>query len=596
MLPQPPADVGPRALERLERRAAAARLRAGRPAVARPARPEQEAVLWNGPVLELARTRASRRLGPDILAEPLDLDRHAREPARAPTRPRARRRAPRPAARRRDREHVEGRGALAGAGLALAAPRRRDRRRAARSRSREAARLDARVARRAGRAARRVYRRAGRPCPRCGAPIRSRGQGDDNRDRVLVPAAASEARTPPARRKENGRGAARSPHLYELPARFCLGAFALLDREVEAGARAPVRLRGARAPRPARRSTSTGRSSRAFVEARAERLAELEDARLALEELRREPAAAIFARAHAGARPTEERGALPDVLLPLLVGAAEALRRLRLGRRRLRPRLRRARALALRRAARLRARSRRSSASPPAPGRARRGTACAPARRRRAGRALARGERAAAARASAASPSGSCVLELERELPGRRVEPPDAPGELADAVTALRLATAAPGRGRARSSSSGSTGVRSASGRCCRSPRPSLPGEPTRLDEFRGRLAATCSRASPRADDDPELGEALDRWELSLFQPSRSASEQLRESLGRAARRRRRALGGGAARRRCCSARPARARRAARPAARPASGGHASGAPTVRRALVEVLMHGDRPG
>jgi endonuclease-8 len=26
-----------------------------------------------------------------------------------------------------------------------------------------------------------IYRRAGRPCPRCGAPIRERGQGDDNR-------------------------------------------------------------------------------------------------------------------------------------------------------------------------------------------------------------------------------------------------------------------------------------------------------------------------------------------------------------------------------------------------------------------------------
>jgi endonuclease-8 len=26
-----------------------------------------------------------------------------------------------------------------------------------------------------------IYNRAGRPCPRCGAPIRSRGQGDDNR-------------------------------------------------------------------------------------------------------------------------------------------------------------------------------------------------------------------------------------------------------------------------------------------------------------------------------------------------------------------------------------------------------------------------------
>jgi endonuclease-8 len=32
-----------------------------------------------------------------------------------------------------------------------------------------------------GRPARSVYRRAGRPCPRCGEPIRFRGQGDDNR-------------------------------------------------------------------------------------------------------------------------------------------------------------------------------------------------------------------------------------------------------------------------------------------------------------------------------------------------------------------------------------------------------------------------------
>ena len=33
---------------------------------------EREAVLWNGPVLELS-ARAARRLGPDILAEPPDL-------------------------------------------------------------------------------------------------------------------------------------------------------------------------------------------------------------------------------------------------------------------------------------------------------------------------------------------------------------------------------------------------------------------------------------------------------------------------------------------------------------------------------------------
>ena len=34
---------------------------------------------------------------------------------------------------------------------------------------------------------RRVYRRAGRPCPRCGGPIRSRGQGDANRTAYWCP-------------------------------------------------------------------------------------------------------------------------------------------------------------------------------------------------------------------------------------------------------------------------------------------------------------------------------------------------------------------------------------------------------------------------
>ena len=41
--------------------------------MARAARREHEAVLWNGPVLELS-DRARLRLGPDILAEPPDLD------------------------------------------------------------------------------------------------------------------------------------------------------------------------------------------------------------------------------------------------------------------------------------------------------------------------------------------------------------------------------------------------------------------------------------------------------------------------------------------------------------------------------------------
>ena len=68
--------------------------------------------------------------------------------------------------------------------------------------------------------------------------------------------------------------------------------------------------------------------------------------------------------------------------------------------------------------------------------------------------------------------------------------------------------------------------------------RPVLPiaatqpdGEPTRLDEFRGRLAAELRGRLLAADEDLELGEALDRWELSLFQPDPFRAEQLRESL-----------------------------------------------------------------
>ncbi|HEU5142792.1 MAG TPA: zinc finger domain-containing protein, partial [Solirubrobacterales bacterium] len=38
-----------------------------------------------------------------------------------------------------------------------------------------------------GRHARAVYRRAGRPCPACGGPISSRGQGDANRTTYWCP-------------------------------------------------------------------------------------------------------------------------------------------------------------------------------------------------------------------------------------------------------------------------------------------------------------------------------------------------------------------------------------------------------------------------
>ena len=74
------------------------------------------------------------------------------------------------------------------------------------------------------------------------------------------------------------------------------------------------------------------------------------------------------------------------------------------------------------------------------------------------------------------------------------------------------------------------------------------PGEPTRLDVFRGQLARRLRERVAAADEDPPLGEALDRWELSLFQSEPFRSEQLRDGTRLAARRRRRALGRRAAR------------------------------------------------
>jgi endonuclease VIII len=48
----------------------------------------------------------------------------------------------------------------------------------------------------AGRQDRAVYKRAGQPCPRCGTPIRSRGQGDANRTTYWCPGCQVAARAP----------------------------------------------------------------------------------------------------------------------------------------------------------------------------------------------------------------------------------------------------------------------------------------------------------------------------------------------------------------------------------------------------------------
>ena len=102
---------------------------------------------------------------------------------------------------------------------------------------------------------------------------------------------------------------------------------------------------------------------------------------------------------------------------------------------------------------------------------------------------------------------------------------------MADAVSAIRLTTAA-------ALAAGPVLFETLDGRPF-GIRPVLPiaatqppGEPSRLDAFRAPIAVEVLGALGVADGDPELAEALDRWELSLFQNEPFRSEQLRAALG----------------------------------------------------------------
>jgi endonuclease-8 len=147
---------------------------------------EHEAVLWNGPVLQLERVRSVRqRLGPDILAEPPDLDAMLRRLRRADQ-------ARQVGEALLDQRLVAGIGNLWKAEClweARLSPWRTlaastdDELRAALTSAHSAMARSVRGAR----PLRRVYRRAGRPCPRCGTAVRSAPQGDDARTAYWCP-------------------------------------------------------------------------------------------------------------------------------------------------------------------------------------------------------------------------------------------------------------------------------------------------------------------------------------------------------------------------------------------------------------------------
>ena len=149
---------------------------------------EREAIQVNGPVLELASPlRRASRLGPDILASPPDLDAMVANLRGAG------------AGRHVRLGHALQRQSLvAGIGNMWAAEALWEARLSPWARLGEVSDDDLRAVLGAaarlmrdsveGRRGRRhVYRRVGRPCPRCGAAVRSRGQGDDNRTAYWCP-------------------------------------------------------------------------------------------------------------------------------------------------------------------------------------------------------------------------------------------------------------------------------------------------------------------------------------------------------------------------------------------------------------------------
>jgi hypothetical protein len=321
--------------------------------------------------------------------------------------------------------------------------------------------------------------------------------------------------------------AVRAPHLYPLVRGFVLGSFVVLGRELEEGAELPFAFE----EHVERRGPSLYELRplvRSFIEEREPMLRAREDARLAVEELSREPAAAIFARAHAGPRASEDEALFRTVLLGLLISTAEAcggfdwddeafekayaaLEGSLFGAQRRYVAVAPLIGLSLAKPVEL------------APGLSLRPYVAAE---------LATHwpeSRGLLPRDFGREPDRSVVVELRHDLDAGAA-PPDAPGEIADAVSALRLTTMA-------AVAAGPVMFETLDGRPF-GIQPVLPiaatqppGEPSRLDTFRTPIAVDVLAALGDADGDPDLADALDRWELSLFQSEPFRSEQLRGAL-----------------------------------------------------------------
>jgi hypothetical protein len=381
--------------------------------------------------------------------------------------------------------------------------------------------------------------------------------------------------------------AVRAPHLHLTLRGFCLGAFVFLGRALEEGEELPFAFEE-HVQRDGPALYEYRPLVRTFVESHARALATREDARIALEELLREPAAAIFARAHAGSKATEEQALFRTVLLALLISTAEACGGFDWD------------DLAFERSYAELERSLFGTARAYAAVAPLVGISVVTQVELGGGirlRAAATGELAHHwPEAQGLLPPGFgrevdryCVLELERGLEAGE-DAPDAPAELADAVSAVRLATAAPvaaGPVLFERLDWRPFGIRPVLPIAATQP----PGEATRLDSFRAELAADLLARLGLADADPALAEALDRWELSLFQNEPFRSEQLRGALaglfGETWELRAAVLLGEESEERRAIHAALRELTAGEPASRRAE-------EAVRRSLVETLRHGDR--
>ncbi len=322
--------------------------------------------------------------------------------------------------------------------------------------------------------------------------------------------------------------APRSAELFRALRAFCLGAFFDLGAELERGAQVPVALAehaGPNRPTLYEYRPLVG----AFIEERSHRLGLRDDARDALTALKDEPSAGIFASAHADEGVGEDEALRRTVLFPLLLRTAEGcsgfdwddtvferayaeLERLLFG-------------------------DRRSY------------VALAPLTGLTAGGTieLERGLRvrpAASGELTAAWPEANrllpphfgrevdrtLVLELERDLDETACQAPDAATEFGFAVSALRLATpgaVAAGPVLFERLDWRPYGIRPVSPLAAQTPR----GEPTRLDPFRARLAGALQARLAESSGEPDLLEALERWELALFHDGPMRADELREAL-----------------------------------------------------------------